>query len=72
MPMLPFILVVAGASEGTNTVSTVTDAVTSGLSSAGSELLGVVAKVVPVVIPVMIGITAIGIGIKVFKKVTGK
>lgn len=53
-------------------VSTVTDALTTSLSSAGSDLLGVVAAVVPVVIPVMIAIAAIGIGIKIFKKVAGR
>lgn len=61
------------SSEGAaNSVSTVTNALTQALSSAGSELMGVVSAVVPVVIPVMIAITAIGIGIKVFKRVAGR
>lgn len=42
------------------------------LTTAGTDLLGVVSDVVPIVIPVMIGIAAVGIGIKVFKKVTGR
>lgn len=58
--------------EGTNTVKTVTDALTTSLSSAGTDLLGVVSSVVPVVIPVMIAVTAIGIGLKIFKKVAGR
>lgn len=59
-------------SGSTNTVSTVTDALTTALGSAGSDLLGVISAIVPVVIPVLIGITAIGIGIKVFRKVAGR
>lgn len=59
-------------SGSTNSVQTVTDALETALTNAGSDLLGVVATVVPVVIPVMIAIAAIGIGIKVFKKVAGK
>lgn len=64
-----FALLSGGA---TNSVSTVTDAMTTSLSSAGSDMLGVIASVVPVVIPVMIGIAIVGIGIKIFKKVTGR
>lgn len=60
------------AAEGVSTVKTVTDALTNSLQSAGSDLLGVVSSIIPVVIPVMIAIAAIGIGLKVFKKVTGK
>lgn len=61
--------VVAAAESG---IGQVTQALETGLSSAGNDLLGVVSSVVPVVIPVMIGITAVGLGIKIFKKVTGK
>lgn len=72
--MLGSYLTVLGAAEGatSNTVSTVTKALTDGLEGAGSDMLGVISSVVPVVIPVMIGVAVIGIGIKVFKKVTGK
>lgn len=69
--MLNGLLTVAAA-DAANSVSTVTKALTDSLQTAGSDMLGVVANVVPVVIPVMIGITVVGIGIKVFKKVTGK
>lgn len=56
----------------TNTVSTVVDALTSGLSTAGSDLLGAIAAVVPVALPVMIAIVGVGVGIRIFKKVAGR
>ena len=55
-----------------NTVSTVIDALTNGLSTAGSDLLGAIATIVPVAVPVMIAIVGIGVGLKIFKKVTGR
>lgn len=60
------------ASGGTNTVSTVTEALTTSLQGAGSDLLGLVSSIVPVVIPVMIAIVAVRVGIRVFKSVAGK
>ena len=62
-------LVLAGEATG---VAGVTEAIKTALTTAGTDLLGVVSNVVPIVIPVMIGIAAVGIGIKVFKKVTGR
>ena len=62
------------ASESTpvpSSVSTVVDSMTTGLSSAGSDILGAIGSIVPVALPVMIGIVVIGVGIKIFKKVTG-
>lgn len=56
----------------TNTVSTVIDSMTTGLQNAGSDLLGGVASIVPVALPVMISIVAVGVGIKIFRKVTGR
>lgn len=53
-------------------VAGVTEAIKTALTTAGNDLLGVVSNVVPIVIPVLIGITAVGIGIKVFKRVTGR
>lgn len=55
-----------------NTVSTVIDALTTGLSTAGSDLLGGIAAIVPVAVPVMIAVVAVGVGLKIFKKVTGR
>lgn len=53
-------------------VAAVTEALKTSLTTAGNDLLGVVTNVVPIVIPVLIGITAVGVGIKVFKRVTGR
>lgn len=58
--------------ETTNTVETVINAMTNGLQSAGSDLLGAIASIVPVALPVMIAIVAVGVGIKIFRKVTGR
>ncbi len=68
MPLFNSVPIVVA--EAANNVSTVTDALKTAMSNAGSDLLGVLAAVVPVALPVMIGVAAIGIGIKVFKKVT--
>lgn len=57
---------------GTNSVSTVIDALTGGLQTAGSDLLGAISSIVPVALPVMIAIVGVGIGLKAFKKVTGR
>lgn len=54
-----------------NTVSTVIDALTNGLSGAGSDMLGAIATIVPVALPVMITIVAVRVGIKIFKRVVG-
>ena len=53
-------------------VAGVTAALKTALTTAGNDLLTVVSDVVPIVIPVLIGIAAVGIGIKVFKRVTGR
>jgi len=42
------------------------------LSSVASDVTSQIAGVLPVVLPVFGGLVAIGIGLKVFKKVTGK
>lgn len=59
----------------TGTASTVSDvitALTSGLTTAGSDLLGAIASIVPVAVPVMVAIVGIGVGLKIFRKVTGR
>lgn len=55
-----------------NTVSTVIDSLTSGLGTAGSDILGAIASIVPVALPVMIAIVALFVGMRIFKRVTGK
>ena len=66
MLSMPVIL----SSEGPASISTVTNALTTALSTAGGDLLGVVAAVIPIVIPVMIAMAAVGIGMRIFHKVT--
>lgn len=70
--MIGFLSAVASATPTPNTVSTVTDAMTAGLGSAGSDMLGAMASVIPVVIGVLIAYAIIQIGIKVFKMFTRK
>lgn len=60
------------ATSTPNTISTVTDAMTSGLSTAGSDMLGAMASIIPVVIGVLIAYAIIQIGIRVFKMFTRK
>ena len=67
--MLQYTMIACDAVTG---VAGVTQALKTALTTAGTDLLGVVSDVVPIVIPVLIGITAVGIGIKVFKRVTGR
>lgn len=68
--MIGFLSAVASATPTPNTVSTVTDAMTTGLGSAGSDMLGAMAAVIPVVIGVLIAYAIIQIGIRVFKMFT--
>ena len=61
----------SGSTPEPSTVNTVVNAMTDGLSSAGSDILGAIGSIVPVALPVMIGVVVIGVGIKIYKKVTG-
>lgn len=50
----------------------VTTALTSGISTIAGDAMSAVGAVVPVALPIMGAIAVVGIGIKVFRKVTGK
>lgn len=50
----------------------ISTALVSGLTTAANGMTDVIAKVLPVALPVMGAIVVIGIGIKIFKKVTGR
>lgn len=50
----------------------ITSALTTGISSIGNDAMSAVGSVIPVALPIMGAIVVVGIGIKVFKKVTGK
>lgn len=65
-------LAASGATPAPGTVAEVVDSMTSGLSTAGADILSAVSAIVPVALPVMIGIVVIGVGIKIFKKITGR
>lgn len=69
MDFLTFALTAGG---DTATVSTVTTALSTALESAGSSLLGVISAVIPVVVPVAIGVTAVGLGLRIFRKIAGR
>ena len=52
--------------------STVVSALTSALTTTASQCQEAIAAVLPVALPVMGAIVVVGIGIKIFKKVTGR
>lgn len=61
--------VLYGAEAG---ASTVVDALTKAMTTTAGECQDAIAVVLPVALPVMGAIVVVGIGIKIFKKVTGK
>lgn len=61
--------VLYGAEAG---ASTVVDALTKAMKTTAGECQDAIAAVLPVALPVMGAIVVVGIGIKIFKKVTGK
>lgn len=56
---------------GAETV-TVVEALKSALSTTADDCKDAIAGILPVALPVMGAIVVVGIGIKIFKKVTGK
>lgn len=50
------------------TVSTVIDALKSGMSDVSSQALAAIGGVIPSAIPIMAGMTVLSLGYKVFKK----
>lgn len=62
---------VFGALEG-STIETVTNALKTGVSDIASDAMGAIAGIVPVALPVMGAIVVVGIGIRIFKKVSSK
>ncbi len=46
-----------------------TTALTTGLSTTATDMLGAVGAIVPIALPVMGGIAVVGIAIRTFKKV---
>lgn len=52
--------------------STVVSALTAALTTTATECKDAIAAVLPVALPVMGAIVVVSIGMKIFKKVTGK
>lgn len=59
------------AAEGVG-MDAVTSAIVSGVSGIAESGMTTVGSVIPVALPIMGALVVVGIGIKVFKKVTGK
>lgn len=59
-------------SEGAATISTVTSALSTGLQTVQTNALSLIGTVLPYALTVMGAILVVSIGIKVFKKVTGR
>ena len=53
-------------------VQNVINQVTTGLSTAGNDLLTAVGSIASDALPIMAGILAVTLGIKIFKRVTGR
>lgn len=54
----------------TTTAGSVTEAMTSALSTTASDMMGAISSIVPVAVPVVGAILVVTLGIKVFKKFT--
>lgn len=54
------------------TVTTVTGALTTGITTIAGDAMAAIAAVIPVALPIMGAIAVVGIGIKVFRKVAGR
>lgn len=53
-------------------METVTSGLTTGIANAATDMMGAIGDILPVALPVMAAIAVIGVGIKVFRKVTGR
>ena len=56
--------------EGAATVSSITSALTTGLTTTANEMLGAISSILPVTLTVVGAILVVTLGIKVFKKFT--
>lgn len=71
--MAAFCMGLAFAAEGeTNSLSGVEAAVTSGLQSTANSAMSMIQSILPVALTVVGAILVVTIGIRVFKKVTGR
>lgn len=49
-----------------------TNSMTNAFTTGANDMLTVIGNLLPVVLPVMIAVAVIGVGIKVFKKISGR
>ena len=50
----------------------ISTALTTSFGSVGTELTGIISSVLPIALPIVGGVMVVVIGIKIFKKITGK
>lgn len=50
----------------------ITTALTAAITTFASDAMGVIAAIVPVALPIMGALVVVGIGIRTFKKFTGR
>ena len=50
----------------------ISTALTTSFTAVGSELTGIISSVLPIALPIVGGVMVVVIGIKIFKKITGK
>lgn len=52
--------------------SSIVTALTNAMTSAANDAMDAISAVLPIVLPIVGAVAVVGIGIKIFKKVTGK
>lgn len=53
-------------------METLVQSLTSGFSSTATSMLSAIGGIVPVMLPVVGGIAVVGLGVKIFKSLSGK
>lgn len=53
-------------------MSDLTNALVSGFTSIAGDMVSAIGSIVPVALPVLAAVAVVGLGIRVFKKVTGR
>lgn len=53
-------------------METLTTALVTGFTNVTTDMVSAIGSIVPVALPVLAAVTVVGLGIKIFKKVTGR
>lgn len=56
----------------TSGISAVTTALTTGITGIASDAMGAIGTIIPAALPIAGAMVVVGVGFKVFKKVTGR